>query len=188
MPRIPAQKPVQPVPMPGRDQSHHAAPVVPSEGLTGPEQRILDAIALSESIGVHEPEQVAVAFLAGYTYGGGGFNNPRGALKTKGLVEYRGSRIALTIVGRAVATPPDMPLTGNELRSKVLSILPGPEQKLLRPLLEAYPNSMTNEELQEASGYKEGGGFNNPKGRLRTLGLIDYPSKGSARAKDFLFP
>lgn len=192
---IEAPKAVQPVSMPGRDSSHHPPlrlpkePVAPTEGLTGPEQRILDAIALSESIGVQEPEQTAVAFLAGYTYGGGGFNNPRGALKTKGLVEYRGSRIALTEEGRASANVPETPLTGEMLRDKVLSILPGPEQKLLRPLFSAYPEAMSNEDLANASGYTNGsGGFNNPKGRLRTLGLIDYPSSGQSRAKDFLFP
>lgn len=156
--------------------------------LSGPEQRILDAIALSESIGVQEPEQTAVAFLAGYTFGGGGFNNPRGALKTKSLLEYRGSKIALTEAGRAFANKPETPLTGEMLRNRVLEILPGPEKKLLTPLYEAYPEAMSNSELQTASGYAEGGGFNNPKGRLKTLGLIDYPSKGYARAKDFLFP
>ncbi len=159
-----------------------------SSDLTGPEQRILDAIALSESIGITEPEQTAVAFLAGYTYGGGGFNNPRGALKTKGFVEYRGKKLALTEEGRANANVPEAPLTGMMLRDRVMSILPGPEKKLLQPLIDAHPNAMSNEELQVASGYEPGGGFNNPKGRLRTLGLIEYPSPGHARAKDFLFP
>lgn len=162
---------------------------VPFDGINGPEQRILDAIALSESIGIMEPEQTAVAFLAGYTYGGGGFNNPRGALKTKKLVEYRGSRIALTEAGRAFAHAPETPLSRETMRERVMSILPGPEQKLLGPLMDAYPDAMTNEALAEASGYTNGsGGFNNPKSRLRTLGLIDYPSSGHARAKELLFP
>ncbi len=159
------------------------------EEITGPERRILTAIGWMESIGVMEPEQTAVAFLAGYTYGGGGFNNPRGALKTKGLVEYRGSRIALTQHGREVTTIPETPLTREKMHEMVMSILPGPEQRLLKPLLEAYPDPVSNEDLAAASGYTNGsGGFNNPKGRLRTLGLIDYPSSGYSRAKDLLFP
>lgn len=56
--------------------------------LSGPEQRILNAIGWMKSIGIEEPEQVAVAFLAGYTYGGGAFNNPKGRLRSLGLVEY----------------------------------------------------------------------------------------------------
>lgn len=59
-----------------------------SEGLAGPEQRILDALAWLESVGVAEGEQAAVAFLAGYTVGGGAFNNPRGRLRSLGLVTY----------------------------------------------------------------------------------------------------
>jgi hypothetical protein len=55
-----------------------------SSTLTGPEQRILDAIAWLEALGQTESDQTAVAFLAGYTVGGGAFNNPRGALNTKG--------------------------------------------------------------------------------------------------------
>ncbi len=163
---------------------------IPTEAnVSGPEQRILDAIALSESIGITEPEQTAVAFLAGYTYGGGGFNNPRGALKTKGLVEYRKSKIALTDEGRSMAKQPEVMLTGQMLRDKVMAILPGPEQRLLRVLVGAYPEAMSNEALAAACNYANGsGGFNNPRGRLRTLGLIDYPSSGFARAKDLLFP
>lgn len=156
--------------------------------LSGPEQRILDAIAWLESIGNTEPEQTAVAFLAGYTYGGGGFNNPRGSLRTKGLVEYRGNCIALTDQGREFAKTPEEVLHTNDLHAKVLEILPGPERRLLFPLLQAYPNDLSNEELAEESGYKVGsGGFNNPKGRLRTLGLVEYPGPGRVKAKSLLF-
>ena len=126
--------------------------------LTGPEQRILDAIAWLESIGVPEPEQTAVAFLAGYTFGGGGFNNPKGALRSKSLIEYRGNRLVLTDTGRALAKVPDDPLTTEELHAKVLTVLPGPEQRVLKPLLEAFPNDLSNEELADASGYQLGAG------------------------------
>jgi hypothetical protein len=87
---------------------------------SGPEQRILDAIAWMEGIGVTEPEQTAVGFLADYTCGGGGFNNPKGSLRAKGLVEYRGDRIALTEAGRSLANVPETTLTTEELHKKVL--------------------------------------------------------------------
>ncbi len=67
------------------------SPVITDSDLTGPEQRILDAIAWLESIGVDSPEETAVAFLAGYRIGGGAFNNPRGRLRIKGLIDYVGS-------------------------------------------------------------------------------------------------
>src|ERR1035437_2479669 len=156
MPESPARRPIafekSPAPK---------SPInIPSEGISGPEQRILNAIAWLESLGIEKPEQTAVAFLAGYTYGGGGFNNPRGALRTKGLLEYHGNRIALTDSGRSVAATPDTPLTTEELHAKVLAILPGTEQKLLRVLLEIFrkrsrktssPSEVDTRRVREAS-------------------------------------
>jgi len=161
----------------------------PSDGLTGPEQRILDAIVWCESIGIGNPNQTAVAFLAGYTFGAGAFNNPRGKLRAAGHVQYLGSdRICLTQSGRSLATMPMTPLTIDELHQRVLDRLPTPAQRILRPLLEAYPKALTKDEVAERAGYTPGAGaFNNPMGRLRSLGLIEYPSGGQAIASPVLF-
>ncbi len=173
---------------------HEPRRPAPSNGsgnanLTGPESRILNAIAWLEGLGIAQPEQTAVAFLAGYTIGGGAFNNPRGSLRTKGLVEYVGSdRIVLTDAGRAFAEHPDVALTTEELQRKVLERLPGPEQRILNVLIRAYPNPVRNDECARAAGYEPGGGaFNNPRGRLRTLGLIEYPQPGMIVARPLLF-
>lgn len=161
-----------------------------SGSLTGPEQRIVNAIAWLEDIGVEAPEQPAVAFLAGYSYGGGAWNNPRGRLNVRGLVEYApGSRIRLTEAGRQVAVATDVPSTNEALQESVLARLPGPEQRLLKPLLKSYPKAMHNQTLADAAGYTAGAGaFNNPRGRLKTLGLIEYPQPGMVKARDLLFP
>lgn len=162
---------------------------IPADALTGPEQRILDAIAWMRSVGIDEPEMTAVAFLAGYTIGGGGFNNPKGSLRSKGLIEYLGGNLALTEAGLMLANTPAESLTTEELHARVLAKLPNPEQRLLKPLLNEYPRDLSNEELAEQAGYTAGsGGFNNPKGRLRTLGLVHYPSSGRVKAADVLFP
>lgn len=158
-------------------------------GIPGPQQRILNALAWFEAIGINEPLMPAVAFLAGYTVGGGAFNNPRGALRSSGLIEYRGDRMVLTDAGRSHAVMPDMPLDNNSLHEKVLSCLPGPEAKLLKALIGAYPDMISDDELAARTGYTAGGGaFNNPKGRLRTLGLAIYPERRHIRAADLLFP
>jgi hypothetical protein len=179
-----------PVTLKSSNESSVARPALPSAGLSGPEQRILDAIAWMESIGVDTPEQPAVAFLAGYTFGAGGFNNPKGRLNQTGMVEYQpGSRIRLTDAGRAVANAPAAPATTEELHDRVLAKLPGPEQRILRPLLYCYPKAMPKNDLAHAAGYTPGaGGFNNPCGRLRSLGLIEYPHPGMCAARALLFP
>lgn len=143
--------------------------------LSGPEQRILDAIAWLESIGQREPLLTAVAYLAGYSIGGGAFNNPRGALRGKGYIEYRGDRLVLTEDGRALANAPEADLTADEMQRRVLDRLAGPEAKILKVLIDVYPAGLAKDELATLSGYSQGGGaFNNPCGRLRSLGLIEY--------------
>lgn len=177
-------------------RSRPAAPTrvrrsAPTEGrIGGPHQKILNALAWLEAIGVRPAENNAVAFIAGYRPGGGAFNNPKGALRSMGLIDYPSSGwIELTEAGREQAEPPMMPRTRSALHEMVLSKLAGPEQRILRPLLDAYPDDLDVQELAEASGYSQGGGaFNNPRGRLRTLGLIDYPQQGRAVACDILFP
>ena len=160
----------------------------PTDGITGPQQRILDAIAWLESIGIESPKQVAVAFLANYSYGGGAFNNPRGALRSNRLVEYVGSEsIRLTDVGRQFAHYPNMPLTVEELQKHVLSVLPGPHQKILSVLISKYPNPISKDECASLAGYATGGAFNNPLGRLRSMGLVDYPQPGYVVVESLLF-
>jgi hypothetical protein len=182
----------QPAPAPRRSDSLAArGPLNGDAGdLTGPEQRILDAAAwLENTLGATDHEETAVAFMAGYTVGGGAFNNPRGALRTRGLISYPGpGRIALTATGRARARPPEAAATPQDLQARVLERLPGPEQKLLKVLLDAYPDAVTNEDLAQKTGYSpDGGAFNNPRGRLRTLGLLTYPDRGMVRAAPVLF-
>lgn len=191
-----AQKRPQPAvvrPHPVHVQTRPTPRAEPSNGngdtrLNGPQQRILDACAWLESIGVAEPKQTAVAFLSGYTVGGGAFNNPRGALRQMGLIDYRGESIVLTEAGRELARTPEASLNSEELQQRVFQQLPTPEQKILRPLLAAYPDSIDNDELARSAGYEPGGGaYNNPRGRLRSLGLVEYPQKGMVKAADLLF-
>ena len=162
----------------------------PPSPLSNPEQRIVNAIAWMEHIGVPQPNQTAVAFLAGYTYGSGGFNNPRGRLNQLGLIRYlAGNQIELTTEGRALAEFPSSSVSQEELHRSVLERLPNPEQRILRPLIEAWPRSVSNYDLAKAANYaQDSGGFNNPRGRLRSLGLIEYVGGGEVRARDILFP
>lgn len=187
-PPLPKPGPLMPKPKPAPTSPR---PVPAADGdyqtLTGPEQRILDALAWLESIGNSRPEQTAVAFLADYRVGGGAWNNPKGRLRGKGLIEYAGDCLSLTDDGRQAANAPEESLTTQALQAKVMGRLNGPEQRILTALIEAYPQDLDKAELAERAGYSLGGAFNNPLGRLRSLGLAEYPEKGRARAADLLF-
>lgn len=67
--------------------------------------------------------------------------------------------------------------------------LDGPKRRVLKPLLEAYPNDMSAEDLCQAAGYQHplSKGFTVPRGTLRTFGLVEYPSPGRVKASSILF-
>lgn len=163
--------------------------------LNGPMQRILDAIAWFEAIGIEAPAKEAVAFKAGYRPGGGAFQNPLGALRNdKGnnpwppLIQYGNGTVSLTADGRKRAAKPLDIGTAEDLHREVLAALDGPMAKILTVLLETYPDPISKETLAERAGYAEGGGaFQNPLGRLRSCGLIEYPQKGQVVALPLLF-
>ena len=160
------------------------------EGVNGPMQRILDACAWWEAVGVNRPSKVQVAVVANYSPNGGAFNNPLGRLRSMGFVEPAGvdGVVALMAPGRAAANAPAAPPTTADLHQRVMAILNGPQQRILAPLLAAYPEPLPKNALATAAGYSpDGGAFNNPLGSLRSLGFIDYPSRGNVVALPILF-
>lgn len=144
--------------------------------ITGPMQKILEALAFWEALAFERPTNEQVAAVAGYAVGGGAFLNPRGALKTAGFVTYPAPGcIALTAEGRAIAPLPDLTVS---VRQRFASVLTGPEAKIL----DAMPrdgSAISNADLAAAAGYAPtGGAYLNPRGRLKALGLITYPQSG----------
>ena len=76
----------QPVVPPAARQS---SPAVSGGGnLSGPEQRIIDSLMTWATWGHYQPSNSQVAWLAGYSPSSSSYANPRGALKSKGLLEY----------------------------------------------------------------------------------------------------
>ena len=117
---------------------------------------------------------------------GGGFNNPLGRLRTMGFVTGF-DQIEITPDGmKEVEGTYDALPTGDALQVYWLNHLAGPESKILRELIAAYPDSLTKAELAERAGYNpSGGGFNNPLGRLRTMQLVE--GYAEIKATKYLF-
>lgn len=157
--------------------------------LPRPQQKILDALALCEQLGLADPRRINVAFFAGYTENGH-FNNSVGALNQAGLLHYpAGGHLALTDAGRELANAENNRLqTLDEFHRFWMSKLKMPEQKVLAVLLDVYPESLTRDELAARSGYTVNGHFNNTVGHLSTLGIAGYPAKGYVAATDVMFP
>lgn len=157
--------------------------------LSGPQRRILNALAWFESIGQSSPLKKAVAILAGYSPKGGAFTGPLSRLNTEGYIKYESAgRLCLTDKGRSSAEYPQTALTVDDIQSQVMSILDGPGRRILKPLLECHPSAMHKDDLAISAGYTpRAGAFTGPLSRLRTMGIIDYPEKGKVVAESFLF-
>jgi uncharacterized protein len=128
-PRSAAAMPAQPTRAP--------RPSAPNGSLPGPEQRIINALATWAAWGQHQPSNSQVAWLAGYSPSSSSYANLRGALKSKGLLEYPApDMLALTDAGAAAGAP--IALNGS-LLDLVLSKLSGPEARILRGVAARYP-------------------------------------------------
>jgi uncharacterized protein len=183
LPRAPANVPMPPV----KPTMGPRPPAASGDSaLSGPEQRIINSLATWASWGQHQPSNSQVAWLAGYSPSSSSYANPRGALKSKGLLEYPAPDILkLTHYGAVAGAPMEM---SGSLVDLVLSKLSGPEARILRAVTQIYPDSATNEEAAVIAGYSPtSSSYANPRGALKSKELISYPSQGCIRAADWLF-
>jgi hypothetical protein len=158
--------------------------------VTGPGQRILDALAWWWVFGLKTPTNEQVAFVANYSPTSTGYTNPRSALRSAGLIEYPApGLVSYTAEGAALAQAPAMAPTVAQMHERIMSKLNGPQQRIMRPLLAAYPKALTNAQVCEQAGYSPTStGYTNPRSSLKSLSLLEYPVAGEVRAADWLFP
>lgn len=161
----------------------------PSESLSRPQQKLLDALAWLESINTRPAKRSSVAFVAEVSSKSSGFEKNVSTLSTLGLIRYpTGGMIELTDDGRAIANPPDDAPTTEALQDAVLRRLSRPQAELLRQLIAVYPESLPRAELGDRAGQSDtSSGFEKNVSTLRTLGLVEYPEQGSVAAQSVLF-
>lgn len=160
-----------------------------SQGITRPQQRILDALAWLESVGISEAKKVQLALLAEQSPKSSGYANNLGALKSAGLIVYpSGGLVALTDGGRGIAQAPSRPPTTEDLHDSLFARLPRPQVRILQALIAEHPNALPKDDLaHKAEQSPTSSGFANNLGSLRSLGFIDYPAPGHVAAREVLF-
>lgn len=184
----------RPAPAPPKPRSA-AAPAPPAPAAdgefspSGPQQRILDALAMLEAIGVAAANKTQLALFAEASPKSSSYTNNLGALRTAGLIAYPvKSTVALTDAGRGLADSQRAPDTAEEIQAYVRNLVSGPQARIVDALLEVYPDALTKEDLAERAGASAGSSsYTNNLGALRSLGLIDYPTPGWAAAQPVLF-
>lgn len=174
----------------GIDRAPRAPVTMNHEGITQPQQRILDAMAKLEALGLTSLHKTQVAAFAGVSPNSSAFANNLGRLRTLGLTEYpQGGHVAFTDGGRSQANETAVMPTLEDLHQAWLGIVTGPQQRILREVIADYPSALPKEALAERARVSGGSSaYANNLGRLRTLGAIDYPRPGYVKATDILFP
>lgn len=123
-----------------------------------------------------------LAIRAGYSHNSGGFNNSLGKLRSAGYVDgFRATEDGAAALPDVQGLP-----SGKDLRQDWLSRLGKAERTILEALIGVYPNSLTKEQIGQATGYSAtSGGFNNALGKLRSLELAQ--GYGDIAASEDLF-
>lgn len=145
--------------------------------LDGGQAKIMEALALCASIGDDTPTRAKVAVFSGYTATGGRFGNILGSLRTAGFIQYAGDCVSMTPAGRVIAPAPD---TSVSVRQRLAPLMSPSEAKIFDSM-PADGTPIERATLARLTGYEPTGGrFGNLLGRLRTLGLVEYPDSQHA--------
>jgi hypothetical protein len=153
------------------------------------QQRILNSLGWLETVGLSPVVKKQVALMAGQSPTSGGFFNNLGSLRSAGFIDYpHPGSVALTNAGREATDTTDVPTNAEELQRQVCEMVSGSQATILKELIAAYPDAIAKSDLAERVGQSPtSGGYFNNLGRLRSLGMIDYPQSGYASAASVLF-
>lgn len=165
----------RPAPAPPSRQAAMPIYTPAAEGLTGPQQRMLDVIAFWNSVGYSNPTREQVAGVCGYSIKASTFRVVAGALKTAGYIEYPSSgKIALTPSGHAIAQA----LSTAETKKKLESIMTGAQIKVVN-ILRQHGGTLHRGVLIDEAGYSQNASTHRVViGGLRTLEIVQYPERG----------
>lgn len=157
--------------------------------LSAPQQRILDAIAWLKDKGIYPPPKNTLAAVAGCSPTSGTYANNLSKLKVAGLIEYpTPGMVAFTDAGEQESAPPDN--DGKAVHDKWLEILNGPQQKIVRALLDiGGDNQMSKEDLANViQASPTSGTYANNLSSLKVLGAIHYPKPGRVALTNYVIP
>jgi hypothetical protein len=159
-----------------------------NDTLSNPQQRMLDALASFEAIGVNQLAKSHVAVFSDQSSRSSGFRNNLSVLSAKGLIERVDSEtVRLTDDGRVAASPSAAPATLDELHEAWLKKLTGPQKLMLRLVLDDA-DGVERDDLAKNSGQSPlSSGYRNNLSVLSSLGLTKKES-GMIKATALLYP
>jgi uncharacterized protein len=161
-----------------------ATPPAPGEVSVGNSGLRRMLIALAQRPHGLTNQQIGVR--AGVSSRSGTFSTYLGRARSQGWIDGRGT-VRITDAGLAALGHYDPLPEGAELAAYWIAELGGGAARMLRALVDAYPNALTNEQLGAAAQISHvSGTFSTYLGRLRALELVT--GRGELRASEELAP
>jgi uncharacterized protein len=148
------------------------------EGITRPQSFILSALAEFQAIGLRDIARAPLAARSGASPNSSSFANNLSSLRTKGLVEFGAGKVQLTTEGAQTIGSRSVALTPEEMRSSINKLLTSPQRLIMDALYNAWPSSLTRDELAEKVGASSlSSSFGNNLSAMRAIGVVDYGPK-----------
>lgn len=147
-----------------------------TDGISNPQQRMLDALAWLESIGAPGAKWSVLAFLSGQSPKSSGFEKNVSVLRSTGYIVGNGKTVGfeLTQTGHPIANQPASPATSEQLHQAIFAKISTPQERMLRALIASYPRNLTWDELAEKGEQSPmSSGFEKNVSTLRSYGLIE---------------
>lgn len=145
--------------------------------LTGPQRKLLQALAWWKAMGHDIVSKAQAATLSGWKSRGSNMRNRLAELSSQGLISYPSSgMIRLTDAGIAAAPEPDM---GADPIGTIRGVLTGPQAKLFDELRNAGNKAWTKGEIGPRIDWEPGGSnMRNRLAELSSMEIIHYPERG----------
>lgn len=141
---------------------------------TGPERKILAALAEWKAMGFDRPSRTQLAALCDYHPRTPAFTNPLSALRTAGDIDYESGAVWLTDAGLARVEIPTI-YSADELHEKLRGFLNGPQRKIFDFLVAFGTANVSRQEIADALNYHvRTPAFTNPLSALRSRDILDY--------------
>lgn len=160
-------------PTPKPKKADPPTPAQRSEGMSGPQQTLINAVGWWLSAGNPSPSRAMVAAVCGWAIRSGHLKNVLGQSRTAGLIDYpsQGS-VSLTERGKALAQPPY-----GTIHDRLSDLLNGPQRSVYAAL--RSNGAISRIDLATALGWSpDSGHMKNVLGSLRTMDIVQYPATG----------
>lgn len=157
--------------------------------ISGPMQKVLNALAWWEQIGKSNPTNGQIGFVAGYSGTGGSFKEYLGRCHRAALISRDSGTCRLTDLGRGFAQSESASPSLEEFHDRILNVVKdGPLVKILRAVISYNGREIASEEIGRLTGYEAtGGSFKEYLGRVKRLGFVDRRN-GMIYPTELLFP